>query len=65
MKDFFDFSSQFLSSTIQAHSVGLKKDANGINDQWKLIKGNYKGINFPVTFKQKYGKNLTDIFENC
>lgn len=63
IKDFFDFRSQFLSSTIQAHSVGLKKDANGINDQWKLIKGNYEGINFPVTFKQKYGKKLTDILD--
>ena len=60
---FFDFRSQFLSSTIQAHAVGLQKDANGINDQWKLIKGTYKDINFPVTFKQKHGKKFTDILD--
>jgi len=60
---FFNFGSKLVSSTVQAHSVGLKKDANDIDDHWNLIKGNYKGINFPIIFKQEYGKNLTDILD--
>lgn len=56
VKDFFDFHSKFVSSTVQAHPVG-------IHDHWNLIKGNYKGIDFPVIFKQEYGKNLKDILD--
>lgn len=63
MKDFFDFSSRLLSSTFQAHAIGLKKDENGINEHWKLIKGNYQGISFPVKFIQESGKKLTDILD--
>ena len=32
-------------------------------DHWNLIKGRYAEINFPVIFKQKYGKTLTDILD--
>ena len=63
IKDFFDFRSQLLSSTVQARAVGLKNDENGISDHWNLIKGNYKGIDFPVIFKQECGKHLTDILD--
>jgi len=62
-KDFFDFRSRLLSSTVQAYAVGLEKDENGMNNHWNLIKGIYKGIDFPITFKQEYGKNLADILD--
>ena len=61
IKDFFSFGSKPLSSTIQASAVGLKADENGVSDYWNLIKGKYAGIDFPVIFKQEYGKKLTDI----
>ena len=48
-------------STIQAHSEKLEIGKNGINDHWNLIKGKYEGINFPVAFKQEYGKKFADI----
>ena len=61
IRNFFDFSSKPLSSTLQAHPVGLKTDENGVSDHSKLIKGQFSGIDFPVIFKQEYGKKLTDI----
>lgn len=63
MKDFFDFGSKLVSSTVQAHPIGLKDDENGKGSHLKLIKGDYKGIVFPVIFKQEYGKKLTDILD--
>ena len=51
IKDFFSF-----GSIIQASAVGLKTDENGVSDYWNLIKGKYTGIDFPVIFKQVYGK---------
>ncbi len=63
MKDFFDFSSKLLSSTFQAGPIELKKDENGIDDEYNLIKGIYNGINFPVIFKQDSGKKLTDVLD--
>ena len=60
---FFDFSSKLASSTFQAYATGLKKDENGVNEHWNLIKGNYKGINFPVVFKQECGERLLDILD--
>jgi hypothetical protein len=63
MIDFFDFGSKLLSSTFQAGPVGLKEDENGVYDHLNLIKGKLKGIDFPVIFKQDYGKNLTDILD--
>ena len=61
LSDFFDFDSKYLSTTVLASAIGLKRDENGLNEHWNLVKGIYKGINFPVTFKQDEGKNLTDI----
>ena len=60
---FFDFSSKLSSSTFQAYATGLKKDEDGVNEHWNLIKGNYKGIHFPVVFKQTHGKKLLDILD--
>lgn len=57
MKDFFDFMSQPASSTVQAHLTDLNIDC------LRLIKGNYQGIDFPVSFKQKYGNKLYDILD--
>ncbi len=57
VKDFFDFSSKPASSTVQAHLV----DPN--IDHLKLIKGDYKGVEFPVVFKQEYGSKLNDILD--
>jgi hypothetical protein len=60
MKDFFEFDSKLVSSTVQAHSVGLKDD---LHDRWKLVKGDYRNIDFPITFKQDSGNKLCDILD--
>src|SRR4051812_1019570 len=62
-RKFFSFGSRLVSSTVQAHAIGLKTDENGVNEHWKLIKGDCKGIEFPITFKQEYGKKLSDILD--
>jgi hypothetical protein len=54
---FFSFSSKLISSTFQVHLADSKID------QYKLIKGNYTEINFPIIFKQKYGHKLLDIID--
>ncbi len=61
IKDFFCFRSRCSSSILQAGPIGLKEDKNGINGHTNLIKGNYDEIDFPVIFKQEYGKKLADI----
>jgi hypothetical protein len=63
MKDFFEFGSKLVLSNVQAIPVGLKSDENNLSDHWKLIKGQYGGINFPVIFKQKHGKKFNDILD--
>jgi hypothetical protein len=62
IKDFFDFSSKYVSSTFQAAAIGLRIDKD-VDEHWNLIKGEYTGINFPVIFKQEEGKKLTDILD--
>jgi hypothetical protein len=57
MKDFFDLSNKGFSSTFLATTVELDIDES------KLILGKYKGIEFPVIFKQINGKKMTDILE--
>lgn len=61
MKDFYYFDSPFLPNTFQVTAIGLGCDDQGINDEENLIQSKYKGINFPVKYKQKSGKKLTDI----
>jgi hypothetical protein len=41
----------------------LGRDENGVSDHCNLITGKYKGIDFPVIFKQDSGKNFTDILD--
>ncbi|MCL2072651.1 MAG: hypothetical protein FWH18_01920 [Marinilabiliaceae bacterium] len=69
IKDFFRFGSKLVSSTFQAHPVGLKEfhpiDPNRrySYDEHRLIRGDYYNIFFPVKFKQEFGKNLQDILD--
>jgi hypothetical protein len=66
IKNFFSFGSKFVSSTIQTHIVDLHKLKNvpaKYSIQDKLMKGEYNDINFPVVFKQKYGKKVQDILD--
>lgn len=60
---FFEFRSKLLTSSVQAHAEGLKKNDYQTNQYWNLIRGIYTDIDFPVTFKQKYGKNFSDIID--
>lgn len=55
---FFCLNTRLSSSTVQAHPIGLKKEGH-----FKLIKGQYEGIDFPVLFKQDSGMKFTDILE--
>src|SRR5262245_57966928 len=64
---FFDFASKLVSSNVQvqAQTIDLEVDENAVSlsDHSKLIKGQYDGIDFPVIFKQKYGKKFNDILD--
>lgn len=60
---FFDFCSKLSPSAINAKACGLKKDENGTASQWNLIKGDFKGIEFPVTFQIQSGKKFLDILD--
>ena len=60
---FFEFSSKLLSSTFQASACGLKSNKEGLDEYGMLIKGDYRDIHFPVTFKQESGKKFTDILD--
>lgn len=57
MKNFFDLGSKLVSTTVRAPPIDLDIDTN------KLIRGEYNEINFPVIFKQKYGKNFQDVLD--
>lgn len=59
---FFAFRSRLVSSTVQAHTVGLKDDGGEYAEN-RLIKGEYSGIDFPVIFKQECGEKFTDILD--
>ena len=61
INDFFEFNTKMTTSIFQAGSVNLKRDVNKDFQEWDLVKGNYAEIDFPVVFKQDYGKKLTDI----
>lgn len=55
MKDLYYFGSKYLSISFRVESN------EDVDTDRKLIKANYEGINFPVTFKQVDGKKFTDI----
>jgi hypothetical protein len=59
-KVFFDFSDKFRSGAIQAGPINLECITNQ-NRARDLIKGDYADINFPIIFKQDYGKKLLDM----
>lgn len=61
--NFFDFGSKLLSSTVQVHLVKDNRSDHSKINQWNLVKGNFEGCEFPITFKQEYGKKLTDILD--
>lgn len=69
IKDFYSFGSKLVSSTVQAHPVGLKQfspidpDKSYLYDEHRLIRGDYTDISFPVVFKQEYGNKLQDILD--
>lgn len=58
ISNFFDFSSKLVSSTVQAHAVGLRVKEGGVKDRLNLIKGNYENINFPVLSNKTLEKKL-------
>ena len=60
--EFFYFSSKMFSVYVTATPRNLKegKENDNILD---LAKGKYEGIDFPIIFKQKYGKKWTDILD--
>ena len=63
IKDFFEFGSKAVSSTLQVHPLNLsfERDENQLDDVLRLVLGEYENILFPVVFKQEYGKKLQDI----
>lgn len=59
---FFNFRSKIDSANAaQVTAVGLNNDNNQISNHYKLIKGQFEGIDFPVVFRQKYKGEFTDI----
>ena len=58
MKNFFDFNSKMVLSNVFAPPIGLN-----IDDNLKLIKGDFTNIDFPMRFKQHFGKKLNDILD--
>jgi hypothetical protein len=65
IKEFFEFGSKFVPSTLQVHPLNLsfERDENQFDDVLSLIIGEYGNITFPVVFKQEYGKKLQDILD--
>jgi len=63
IKNFYDFGEKLFGATLHASPVNLtyQKDESGFDEVIKLLMGNYNGINFPVVFKQAYGKRLDDV----
>ena len=59
IKEFYEFGSKFSSAGFKSEGLNMQKGE--LADQWKLIKGEYDGISFPVTFKQYMGKRLKDV----
>lgn len=58
IRNFYSFESKLLSTTIQVHPENIS--LNKLND---LVLGKFKDINFPIIFRQKYGKKQTDLVD--
>ncbi|MEP6850584.1 MAG: DUF1629 domain-containing protein [Acidobacteriota bacterium] len=65
IKDFFELGSKLVSSTVQAHPIGLRPTGklDDIGDAYRLLKGEFASIQFPVTFRQEYGTRLCDALD--
>ena len=63
INEFYGFREKLSGVTLQAHPINLnyQDDENGFDDVIRLLIGDYNGINFPITFKQAYGKRLDDV----
>ena len=57
IKDFYFFGSKLLSTTFQASPENISLDENS------LILGIFDNIDFPVIFRQEYGKKITDMLD--
>jgi hypothetical protein len=61
ISNFYVLSEKLSGATLQAHPVGLNIKEDGNEDIIRLLIGDYEDIEFPIIFKQKYGKRLDDI----
>ena len=63
IKDFYDFDSKGVMTTVQAYLI--RDEYKGESPHDRLIIGNYKNIHFPVKFKQHRdsGKHLRDMLD--
>ena len=58
MECLFEFQSKLLDSYFLARPVNLFKE-----DDLKLIRGDFKNIEFPIVFKQSAGKKMSDVLD--
>lgn len=63
ISNYYSLGEKLSGATFQAHPTNLnfKEDEKGFDDVIRLLMGNYEGIEFPVVFKQAYGKRLDDV----
>ncbi len=61
IKDFFYLDGKIALVNFTASPTILDSDPNASEIRWEIIRGNYKGIDFPLVFKQESGKKLVDI----
>ena len=64
INDFFEFSTNLSSSTLQAHIV--ESESAHMSEPHldrRLLTGSYERVSFPVRFKQYSGKKLHDVIE--
>jgi hypothetical protein len=62
LANFYEMGSKLSSSTLQVHSINLGR-RNNLDDEFRLIEGDFNGIKFPVIFKQASGKKIEDILD--
>ncbi len=55
---FFEFQTKMVASYFLARPINLPKE-----DDLKLIRGDFIGIEFPIIFQQSAGKTLSDILD--
>lgn len=60
---FFSFGGKLASANAQVSAVGLEVNENRINYHFKLVKGEFEGMAFPVVFQQQYKGKFNDILD--